>query len=68
MIPNAHGAKSSNDGLTIDAIPIADQVAGRLFPRESLGDMVRHPLGGRVARNSEAQEAPPFVVQDQHAV
>jgi hypothetical protein len=69
MVPNAHGAKSSDEGLTKDAIPIADQVARRLFPRESVDDLawetssssataagvLRHVFGDRRLRHGEAE-------------
>src|SRR5438876_8481894 len=51
LVADAHGAQSVRDGSTIDAIPIADQVARRLIPRECLGDLTRDPVGGRMRRD-----------------
>src|ERR1019366_9228439 len=36
LVPDAHGAQSACDDVTIDAIPIANQIARRFFPREGL--------------------------------
>src|SRR5437870_9112381 len=40
LITDAHGAQSVRDGSAIDAIPITDQVARRLSPRECFGDLL----------------------------
>ena len=37
LVPDAHGAQSACDYVTIDAIPIANQIARRLIPGEGLG-------------------------------
>src|SRR5436309_3063279 len=48
LVADAHGAQSVRDGSAIDAIPIADQVARRLSPRECFGDLACDPVRGRM--------------------
>ena len=36
-VPDAHGAQSARDDAAIDPVAIADEVAGSLLPRKSLG-------------------------------
>src|SRR2546427_10223967 len=48
LVVDAHGAQSVRDGSAIDAIPIADQVARRLSPRECFGDLACDPVRGRM--------------------
>src|SRR5438445_5159140 len=38
LVADAHGAQSVRDGSAVDAIPITDQVARRLSPRECFGE------------------------------
>src|SRR5947199_8853979 len=52
LVADAHGAQSVRDGSAIDAIPIADQVARRLSPRECFGDLACDPVEAN-ARNNE---------------
>src|SRR5665213_3093830 len=44
LVPNAHGANSSSDDGAIDLIPIADEVARCLIPREGLGQLACYPF------------------------
>ncbi len=37
LVPYAHSAQSMLDDSTIDPIPVANEVAWRVIPRESLG-------------------------------
>ena len=46
-LADAHGAQSVRNSSAIDAIPIADQVARRLSPRECFGDLC-DPVRGRM--------------------
>src|SRR6266436_3136000 len=48
LVTDAHGAQSVRDGSAIDAIPITDQVARRLSPRECFGDLACDPVRGRM--------------------
>src|SRR5207245_2509687 len=46
FVADAHGSQSMPDGNAIDLIPIADQVARGLIPRECLCDLACDPLRG----------------------
>jgi hypothetical protein len=46
-----HGAQSPRDDSAIDAIPITDQVARGLSPRECLSDLACDPFRGRIGRD-----------------
>src|SRR6266699_4618368 len=48
FVADAHGSQSMPDGNAIDPIPIADQVARGLIPRECLRDLARDPVRGRM--------------------
>src|SRR5947207_10569933 len=48
LVADAHGAQSVRDGSAIDAIPITDQVARRLSPRECFRDLACDPVRGRM--------------------
>src|SRR5438876_8273848 len=48
LVADAHGAQSVRDGSAVDAIPITDQVARRLSPRECFGDLACDPVRGRM--------------------
>src|SRR6266516_1748238 len=52
FVADAHGSQSMPDGNAIDLIPIADQVARGLIPRECLCDLARDPVGGRMSQGS----------------
>src|SRR5450631_591944 len=44
----AHSAQSAYNDAAINPIPIADEVARRLIPRKSLGDLTRNPFCRRI--------------------
>src|SRR5881396_3329400 len=56
LVADAHGAQSVRDGSAIDAIPITDQVARRLSPRECFGDLVCDPVRGRMGCDVDPDE------------
>ena len=47
-VADAHGSQSVPDGSAVDLIPIADQVARGLIPRECLRDLACDPVRGRM--------------------
>ena len=49
LVPDAHGAQSVRDDGAIDGIPITDEVARSLIPRERLGQSPCNPLRRRMA-------------------
>jgi hypothetical protein len=48
LVTDAHGAESVHDGRAVDLIPITDQVARGLIPRECLRDLACNPFCGRM--------------------
>src|SRR5438093_829297 len=56
LVVNAHGAQSVRHGSAIDAIPITDQVARRLSPRECFGDLACDPVRGRMGCDVDPDE------------
>src|SRR5438128_10314135 len=53
LVADAHGAQSMRDGSAVDAVPITDQVARRLSPRECFGDLACDPFRGRMGCDVE---------------
>ena len=49
LVPDAHGAQSVRDDGSIDAIPIANEVARRFIPGECLGYLTRNPFRRRMS-------------------
>jgi hypothetical protein len=47
-VPDAHCPQSARDRGTVDPVPIADQVARSLIPRECLRDLPCNPFRGRI--------------------
>src|SRR5712664_3521020 len=56
LVTDAHGAQSVPDGSAVDLIPIADQVARGLIPRECLRDLARDPVRGRMRCDVDPDE------------
>src|SRR5947207_13717383 len=48
LVTDAHGGQSACDGSAVDSIPIPDQVARSLIPRECFCDLTCDPVRGRV--------------------
>ncbi len=51
LVTDAHGPQSAGDECAVDLIPITDQVARRLSPRECFGDLACDPFRGRICRD-----------------
>src|SRR5881398_865830 len=56
LVTDAHGPQTARDGSAVDAIPITDQVAGGLIPRECLCDLARDPVRGRMRCDVDPDE------------
>ncbi len=61
VVPDAHSAQSAHNDAAIDPIPIADEVARRLIPRKSLGDLTRNPFGRRVYCDVDPDKVPAVI-------
>src|SRR6266436_4901792 len=55
-VADPHGSQSVFDGSAVNLIPIADQVARGLIPRECLCDLARDPVGGRMRCDVDPDE------------
>jgi predicted transglutaminase-like cysteine proteinase len=47
-ITNTHRSKPSDEGLAIGPVPVADQIAGSLFPAACFCELIRDPFCGRM--------------------
>src|ERR1700687_4046415 len=47
-VANAHRSKSSDEELTKDPVPVADQIAGSLFPAACFRELICHRFCGRM--------------------
>src|SRR5438105_10932573 len=56
FVAEAHGSQSVPDGSAVDLIPIADQVARGLIPRECLRDLACDPVRGRMRSDVDPDE------------
>ena len=56
FVTDAHGSQSAPDGSAVDLIPITDQVARGLIPRECLRDLARNPFRGRMRCDVDPDE------------
>jgi hypothetical protein len=59
FVANAHGAYPAGDNSTVNSVTVADQVAWRLIPGRSFGDLLRDPLCRWVPRDIDPDELPP---------
>src|ERR1019366_221857 len=67
-IANAHRPHAPDEGMTVNAVAIADQVSGRLVPGESLSHLLGDPFGGWMSGDTEAHYPPAVVVGDHQTV
>jgi hypothetical protein len=67
-IPNAHHPKAADENFTIRAIPIADQIAGKLLPSAGFRYLVCDPFRGRMRRYSEPYDLSSAMPHDQQTI
>jgi len=68
LVTDAHGPQSVRDGSAVDAVPITDQVARRLSPRECFGDLACDPFRGRMGCDVEPDKVSAGPPDDNKAV
>jgi hypothetical protein len=61
---NAHVVHALLERAAIDVVPIAQEIAGRVSPREGLDHLLGCPLGCGVFRDMKVDDAAAFVSQD----
>jgi len=68
LVTDAHSPQSVRDDSAIDAVPITDQVARRLSPRECFGDLARDPFRGRMGCDVEPDKVSAGQLDDNKAI
>src|ERR1700747_1066302 len=58
FVTDAHSAHPACNHRTVDAIPITDQIAWSLVPRECLADLASNPLGSGICDDGNPDQAP----------
>src|SRR5213078_4387779 len=58
LVTDAHGAQPACDGSAVDSIPIPDQVARSLIPREYFCDLTCDPVRGRIRCGVDPDKVP----------
>jgi hypothetical protein len=64
LVTNTHRAYSVGDGSPMDSIPVVDQVARSLPPRECFRYLACDPLGARVRGDVDPDKISPFQPDD----
>ena len=67
-VANAHRADAPRKDLAVDPIPITEKILRRALPTTCFGDLPRDPFGGRVRSDTEPENAPSIVPEDQQPV
>src|SRR5665213_124587 len=68
LVPDAHGAQSACDDGAVDPIPVADEVARRLVPRERLGQLAPDPFSCRVCCDVNPDQVPTTRADDDEGI
>src|SRR5262245_19312528 len=68
LVTDAHGPQSVRDSSAVDAIPITDQVARRLSPRECFGDLACDPFRARMGCDVEPDKVSAGQPDDNKAI
>ena len=67
-IPNTHRSQPTENGMAIDAITIANEVARRSLPPVCLGQLAGNPFRCRMRRDAHPQKLATTMLQDQQSV
>src|SRR5580692_8198400 len=67
-VANAYRSESADKDLTIGAVPVANEIAGSLFPPACFHDLICDPFCGRMRCDAKPQNMSPAVPHDQQAV
>ena len=68
LVSDAHGAQSTHNDGAINAIPIPDEVAWRLIPREGFGELTCDPFGSRVCCHIDPDQVSPVESDDDEGI
>ena len=64
-IANAHGSQSSDEDLAIGTIPVTDEIAGRLFPAASCGELICDSFSRWMRRDAKPQNLSSSMLHNQ---
>ncbi len=67
-IPNAHRSHAPDEGGTVRAVAIADQVSRCLVPGKSLSHLLGDPFGRGMSGDAEAYQPPAVVAEDHQTI
>src|SRR6266702_777773 len=58
FVTDAHSSHAACNHRAVDTIPITDQIAWSLVPREYLADLASNPLGSGICGDGNPDQAP----------
>src|ERR1700726_1973147 len=67
-IAGAYRSESANKDLTIGAVPVANKIAGSLFPPACFRNLICDPFCGRMRCDAKPQNMSPAVPHDHQAI
>src|SRR5258708_1381178 len=67
-IPYTHCSKPVDGDMGIDAIPLANDIAGRLLPSVGFGQLTDNPVSARPCGHTQPQKLAAGMLQDQKSI
>src|SRR6516225_12423965 len=67
-IANAHCSKAADEDVTIDTIPIVNDILRRPLPAVCLGELTGNPLGARMRGHTQPHKLAAGVLQNQKSI
>src|SRR3954451_24251900 len=67
-VANAHRSNAPGECLSIDAIPITNEILWRALPVTCLRDLSRDPFGSRLCGDAKQEDASAGVAQHEQSV
>src|ERR1700733_14600166 len=67
-IADAYRSESADKDLTIGAVPVANEIAGSLFPPACFRDLICDPFCGRMRCDAKPQNMSPALPHDQQSI
>src|ERR1700758_5368042 len=67
-VANAHRSKPADKSLTISAVPVTNEIAGKLFPPACFRDLICDPFCGWMRCDAKPQNMSPAVPHDQQSI
>src|SRR6476661_9593013 len=67
-VANAHRSDAAGKCLSVDPVPITDEIVWGALPTACLRDLLGDPFGSRMRSDAEPQDAPAIMLEDQQPV